>query len=235
MDASNTNFVSLVVHWNTKGARFLKEGHLKDAIVCFSKGLRACKLILATCENDQETNHRTAGTPQLNISLDSYCTNDLVAKGTLTDDDNQVSYTYDQPIDSPSLSCLTYAEAEKVLPAILIFNQGLAQHQYGMKNNSPQHLQKATALYECGLNLLIAKDRLWYTSACYIIACLNNMGLIYRHLNQSEAAEKCFQQLLTTLIVLVQNRHDCVLYLNEYSFPNISHLIFHGASPAAAA
>jgi tetratricopeptide (TPR) repeat protein len=238
MDASNTNFVSLVVHWNTKGARFFKEGHFKNAIVCFLKGLRACKLIMAACENDQETNHRTT-TPQLFFSLDSCFANDLQGKtqeeGTLTADDNQASYTHDQPIDSPSLSCMTYAEAATIFPAILIFNQGLAQHHYGMKNNRLQHFQKAAKLYECGLKLLIVKDSPWDSSACYIVACLDNMGLIYRYLNQSEVVKKCFQQLLSTLMVLVQNRHDCVICLNEYSFPNISHLIFHGASPAAAA
>jgi hypothetical protein len=64
-------------------------------------------------------------------------------------------------------------------------------------------LKKVVELYECGFKNLIIQENKWDSSTCYILACLNNMGLLFQRLNRVavESKKKCFQLLLSVLMV----------------------------------
>ena len=61
------------------------------------------------------------------------------------------------------------------------------------------------------------------------MATINHLGLIYQSLDENAAAGKCFQQLLSTLIFLIERceRSTAALAVEfDGSFRNTSHLIF---------
>lgn len=98
-----------------------------------------------------------------------------------------------------------------------------------------QLLTKAAKLYECGCNLMVQKEcGLWRTSSSYILACLNNMGLIYQSLKKPDTSLACFEHLLGTLIFLNQSNRQSSTDLDGY-LEIVCTNLYHAASPAAAA
>jgi hypothetical protein len=229
-----TKLVSLAAHYNDKGAAFLEGNNYKGAIVYFAKGIQeACKLAVISCQND------TNQSPDMNLSLDA-CMNLIDSKDaksaayTSEDQQQESPYMHMRPIRLPPMY-LNHVDTNSVLSTILVFNQALAHHLMGIKNNHSSSLKKALKLYECGFNLLIIQEDMWASSTCYILACLNNMSLIFRCRNKTIAStKKCFQDLLSSLMFLTHSDHQGSTDLDIY-FQTVCHIIFQGTSPAPAA
>jgi tetratricopeptide (TPR) repeat protein len=231
-----TKLISLAVHYNNKGAAFLEGENYKGAIVSFTKGLQSYKLAFTSCQQNGVNQ-----SPEMNVSLDA-CMNLIVdskdvKSAAYTSEDKQEETPYNmhmRPIRLPPMYLLNHVVTDYVLSTILIFNQALAHHLMGIQNNDSSSLKKAVKLYACGFNLII-QEGTWVSSTCYILACLNNMGLIFRCRNKIESAKKCFQQLLSTLMFLTHSNHQCSTDLDIYFQTAYYILLQGGASPAPAA
>jgi hypothetical protein len=120
-----------------------------------------------------------------------------------------------------------------VIAVAIIFNLALAHHLAGVEN-SCNHvlLQKAVKLYELAFTLAqtygIGDD-----SILFHLAIINNLGQLYKELKRNVLAGKCFHQLLSMLMCLLDSSDDDPASYEEF-FSNVYHLIFPIGSVAAA-
>jgi NADH:ubiquinone oxidoreductase subunit 3 (subunit A) len=169
------------------------------------------------------------------MKMTSEDANNVVSSSCVEDDQATPSspYMHVRPIMIPLiLQHNHHPDTDTVLPAILIFNQALAHHQLGMKDS--RMLKKAAKLYECGFKLVM-EENLWASSTYYVLACLNNLRILFLRMNQYETAKMCFEQLMSTLMFLVHTEHECSSRLNALYFNTVSCMIFPSAPPAPAA
>jgi tetratricopeptide (TPR) repeat protein len=229
MAEHNILLLASIIKRNNEGAIRLKAGHYKKAILLFAKGLKACRQLVSCYSDDDIDSSRIA-----NTSLDTLMalrqTPVLRDDGTAVPVDSQ-PYVYLHPITIPVSFVSVYSDIIQLLPSILIFNQAIVHHILGLKD--VRLLRKAATLYECGLTV-VAEENVGASGACYVSACLNNMGLIYSRLKLTEVAQKCFKRLLSTFMILVTTNHGYAQRLNIF-IPTVSHLIFQTTLPAAAA
>jgi hypothetical protein len=229
MAEHNIMLLASIVKRNNDGAFLLKAGHYKKAVLLFAKGLKACRQVVSCCTKDDIDSSHIANT-SLDTLMSLRQTPVLLDDGTAVPVDYQ-PYVYLNPITIPGSFVSVYSDIIQLLPSILIFNQAIAHHILGLKDL--RLLRKAAKLYECGLTV-VAEENLGASGACYVLACLNNMGLIYSRLNLPEVAQKCFKLTLSTFMLLVTTNHGYAQRLNMF-IPTVSHLIFQTTSPAAAA
>jgi tetratricopeptide (TPR) repeat protein len=121
-----------------------------------------------------------------------------------------------------------------VIAVAIVFNLALAHHLTGVENSyNPVLLQKAVKLYEHAVTLAqthgIGDD-----SVLFHLAIINNLGQLYKELKRNELAGKCFHQLLSMLMYLLDCSEDGTSSYEEF-FSNVSHLIFPSCSVAAPA
>ena len=250
-DHSYHHLRSLSVDLNNKGSALLTEKRFKAASSCFQSALHVCRSIMKS-EYMQEDCADTSGG-----SLDDYMGVSSTIGGGCSrkvsslflndddDDDDESSsssnkellvsssyYVHSEPIVIPSPMSESL-NVGTILPAIIIFNQALAHHCLGMTND--RYLKKAVRLYQCCLNLVIDQE-VFDESKCFTLACLNNMGLSYKHLKNTSAAQMCYQQLMSTLMLSLHSNHQesSSPSLKVY-FRSVTHLVFQQTSPAAAA
>jgi tetratricopeptide (TPR) repeat protein len=117
-------------------------------------------------------------------------------------------YIYQQAILLPQNMPADF-DSSIITSIIIIFNLALAHHLVANDHagvEKQRFLKKAAKLYELALNLHSQEKNL--DSTIYIMACVNNLGLIYRELSDVSTAERCFQHLLQTLMFMVDCRRD---------------------------
>jgi tetratricopeptide (TPR) repeat protein len=212
---------------NNEGALLLQKGECKRAILRFDRGQQVCHQLISDFDD-----HDGPHSPIYHASLDACMdiTGRHTAPSAHVDTDIGNQFVYLSPITIPP-HFLKTCDLLQLLPLILIFNQALA-HQLDAQND-PNALRKAAKLYAYGLRAVVLEN-LGSSSTHYILACLNNMGIIYRRLHRFESATNCFKRLLSTLMFLVETKHGCSRRLNIF-IPTVSHLIFEASPPAAAA
>lgn len=116
--------------------------------------------------------------------------------------DRKKGYIYNSYIRIPPCERWETTNAAMISVAI-IFNLALTYHQ--MAETSSRcwyHLKKAKKLYELAHQLYNGQE---IESVTFIMATINNLGLVYQCLDDTHSAQQCFQQLFQTLMFLV----DC--------------------------
>jgi tetratricopeptide (TPR) repeat protein len=212
--------------YNDKGVALLDEGLGEQAIAYFNKGLQACREIAKKIEAGPDLNYRLSSS---NISLDA-----CMKTSSSDDESSSTYYIHRHAIVLPTRFLRHHLlDTFAILPAILIFNQALAHHLVGLTKRDSRWFKKSVKLYETGFNHVMQKE-MWDLSACYVLACLNNIAVIYCSLNQMDTAHRCFQQLLSTLLFLVNTEHQSSNKIQVY-FQTVSHLMCEEAPTAAAA
>jgi tetratricopeptide (TPR) repeat protein len=148
-------------------------------------------------------------------------------------------YVFRRCIPIPISSETTvYFESPMFIYVVIIFNLALA-HQLSAMECSDEYesatllLSKAVQLYELAFNLQQEDERL-ENNALFSMATINNLALVYESLNDSENTKKCFQYLLSILMLFV----GCGEQISEFGvfFSNTaSHLVVFKDRTAAAA
>jgi tetratricopeptide (TPR) repeat protein len=70
-------------------------------------------------------------------------------------------------------------------------------------NRQSQKLQRAAKLYELAFKM--QRDAQLDNNVLFTMAALNNLGVIHHQLENKETATKCFEQVLSTVMFMV----DC--------------------------
>jgi hypothetical protein len=150
-------------------------------------------------------------------------------------------YVYRRAIRIPiSIKEATF-ESSVLISVIIMFNLALAHQLMALEIINKQQasfngenlLRKAAKLYGLAFNL--QRDEGMENTILFTLATINNLGAIYQCLNESAAANKCFQHLLSTLMFLIEAGERPPGGEFEGYFRNTSNLIFHLGSAAAAA
>ncbi len=122
-----------------------------------------------------------------------------------------------------------------VIAVAIVFNLALAHHLTGVENScNPVLLQTAVKLYERALALAQTEDYIGDDSVLFHLAIMNNLGQLYKGLKRNMLAGKCFHQLLSMLMYLLDCSEDDTPSYERF-FSNVSHLIFPSGSVAAPA
>ena len=226
---SHDQLKCLSVDWNNKGIAFFAEQRYRAAATCFHTALHVCRSMLTA-----NVNSINDGNEESFATLDEYMEESSANWGSrklsISLSDQHSSYVHDEPIVIPA-SMSDCLDVGTILPSIIIFNQALSHHCMGMKNR--KYLLKAVKLYHCGLNLVIDQE-IFDVSKTFTLACLNNMGLGYKQLNDTAASQICYRQLMSTLMLSMHSSQGISPKLKVY-FKSISHLLLQANSPAPAA
>lgn len=135
-------------------------------------------------------------------------------------------FVFQRPIRMPTNIGSSYNEII-FLSCIVIFNLAIAFHLQG----DNESLTRALKLYELSFNL--QREQQFDNNVLFILATVNNLGLIHRELHNEQSSRKCFEHVLSTLMYLTDcgEASDCQL---DGFFRNISSVVSQGcAAPAA--
>jgi tetratricopeptide (TPR) repeat protein len=145
-------------------------------------------------------------------------------------------YIYRTPMQVSSTMKVSSYEESVIMSVMIMFNLALAHHLSGLDEgceHSHSQLQKAVKLYEYAYNM--QRDEHLVNNTFFTMATLNNLGQIYQTMKASDIAEKFFQQLLSTLMFVVDCREGRGKFSGlEGFFQNTTHLVLH-LGPAKAA
>jgi tetratricopeptide (TPR) repeat protein len=242
---THPNNIQLAIELNNQAAALIGNGQFKFSISALTSALEASKNELSDFSDDED---KYWAPPMMKQTSLDEC---MLAESSSVEDEQEESnddevdqgyYVYNRAIHIPVSSIEEEEETShhsRVMVSIVtIFNLALAHHLAAMEENSvfrSQLLRKAVKLYELAHNLQREEESMENT-LLFTMAIINNLGLIYRCLDESEISGKCFQQLLSTLMFLTdcgsENQRDVPAFAGF--FRNTSHLIFHLSSAAAA-
>lgn len=228
-------------HLNNHAACLIRDGNFEKAIVILTKGLRFARTVMSDCDCDCDgmAHQRIA---KEETTLDSCMVRTRPETNKESDGDMDIDqqdsgyYIYRTPMPVPSTMNVSNYEEIVTVTVMIMFNLALAHHLSALEEGSEHshsRIQKAIKLYEYAYNM--QRDERLINNVFFTMAILNNLGQIYHAMNAGDIAEKCFQQLLSTLMLLV----DCgegrgMVSGLEGFFQNTTHLVLH-LGPAAAA
>ena len=123
-----------------------------------------------------------------------------------------------------------------MISCIIVFNLALAQHNFSMTTKNTENqllaLGKACRLYELAFNLH-RNELEGSNDMLFRLAIVNNLGLVHKSLDDMEAANKCFEVVLSTLLYLVDQGHVTTFPLDNF-FMNTTYLVGkQSVAPAA--
>ena len=167
---------------------------------------------------------------------------DLTVAETFYLHETQSSFLYQTAIAIPATaasSSMLYCndfEHRIMISCIIVFNLALAQHNYSMttKNTEDKKLAlgKACRLYELAFNLH-RNELEGSNDMLFRLAIVNNLGLVHKSLDDMEAANKCFEVVLSTLLYLVDQGHVTTFPLDNFLM-NTTYLVGKQAVAPAA-
>jgi tetratricopeptide (TPR) repeat protein len=231
----------LTIKLNNAGVSLIENGNVKSAIRHFAKALHTSKQFLLDNNSEKDVAQSLPTIANLDQCMASSKPAPVLMRSVDHDDhennNGSQGFLYRRAIYIPECIQSDHHYQSRVLISVMIiFNLALAHQLYAMENGMRvSKLHKASKLYVLAYNLQ-SKEQL-VGNALFTMATVNNLGLVYQQLNETETAGQCFQHLLSTLMFLV----DCGEVLQAASelfdgfFRNTSHLIFQHDSAAAAA
>jgi hypothetical protein len=128
--------------------------------------------------------------------------NDTIEKVSSEREAHQFIYKNPLELSSSVPSVLDHEVAIEISVAIM-FNLALSHHFHALRGNSQDResvLGQAIGLYELAYTVQVQED-IELSAEC-TMAIINNMGQIHGLLGNHEKQTKCFQQLLSTILLL---------------------------------
>jgi tetratricopeptide (TPR) repeat protein len=192
------------IQQNNDAVSLIAAGEYDTAIQELSFALKVYKQVM-TEEVDHEIIH------PVKTSLDQYMVQSLAVAdcpkachhANINEDQH---FMYRQAIHIGPLQDIesTY-QSSVMVSSMIIFNAALAHHLSALCSNMHQSTKfhKAATLYQLAVNLQHAVQL--ENNIIFTMAAVNNLGVIYHQLEDKETATKCFQNLLSTIMLLV----DC--------------------------
>jgi tetratricopeptide (TPR) repeat protein len=225
MDAIKTLFTPIAL--NNRAVAMINVGELEAAISTTCEALQTARDVV---EEAEERTHLP-----LHLTLDGLMTK-CVHLDNSGDSQEQKRFMHRRAIyiDEAAEDTTFSYESREVVLAVLIFNLALAYQLAAAKTTAAndRYLKKAAKLYALAIRIL--HEEQLESATLFSMTCINNMGLVFQDLRDIVAAQKCFENLLSTLMFLVDcGKTDVVPDMDGF-FMNTSHLVVAQASAAAA-
>jgi tetratricopeptide (TPR) repeat protein len=196
--------MSSITQQNNDAAVLMEKGLYKEALSKLSKALSQVQRDLNEPEERNEEEQAVG-------SADSYIINtcrehdrEAMSSTCLVEklEPNQ-DFIYRHPIKT---SEIPKQEESYVLSVILVFNMALAHHLIGTSqdddSSNDERLRGALKLYELVFSMQMKSDV--YMSMTCTLALVNNSAQIYKAINRERKAQKYFNHLLSSLMIMVE-------------------------------
>lgn len=184
----------LAIQKNNDAVRHIASGENALAIQNLTFALNECKLVM---ESEMQLK-----TQQENLTLDQ-C---MEYSEEIHEPENARGKDFDiygQGIYIP-LELSLDSNSNVMISAMIIFNLALAQQLLDSKPDSKCiKLVQAAKLYDLVFHL--QRDGRLRDNVYFMLATVNNLGVAYEQLGNTEAASACFERLLSTLMLML----DC--------------------------
>ena len=186
------------IELNDRAVSLLEQGAIENALQGFRQAMTVSKKCLAVAKagsNNSKCNGQE--------SLDAFM---MTSVEDAMKNQEQEQHVYRQPI--------RFGTANASLPTpimvstAVIFNLALAMQLMATAGNDPAtSLTKSHQLYELAHQCLSTHQNgeLLNNSPLFVLAIMNNMGMIHTQLNQSGAAQEMFQKVMQMIMFLT----DC--------------------------
>jgi tetratricopeptide (TPR) repeat protein len=192
------------IQQNNDAASLIAAGEYNTAIQELSFALKAYKQVMT-----EEIDHEII--QPVKTSLDQYMVQSLAVADCpkachYANDNEDRHFMYRQAIHIvPHQNIESNYQASAMVSSMIIFNVALAHHLSALasKKHQSTKFHKAATLYQLAVNLQHAAQL--ENNLIFTMAAVNNLGVIYHQLEDKETATKCFQHLLSTVMLLV----DC--------------------------
>jgi tetratricopeptide (TPR) repeat protein len=234
-----TSHLSTAVWLNNRSATLMEMGNFESAVTNLSTGLEVSRQLWESIVRKQ-----ISSTP-LQTSLDE-CMVHNKAHHQMENDDPFVDsecythsneFLYQRPILIPEDSIGSCKDSCATISAAIIFNLALSLQLLSARGSNDivdyrSPLQKAASLYELAHNL--QRDELSSMNPRFMLATINNLGMVYLSLDEKDKARHLFQQLESILMFLIDNGESYVISECECFFRNTSQFsILLCSAPAA--
>lgn len=220
-----------VINLNNKAVSFIHEGNHEKAVKVLGHALTMSKQILT----DTGAPGSSCSQPKPRFSLDQCMIQSPSMNAPAGHVNGNALYTYQKAILLPQ-DMPTDFDSSIIISIVIIFNLALSHHLTAFSRNGAEKrgcLKKAAKLYELALSLHSQEKHI--ESAIFIMACVNNLGSIYREFSDMSTSERCFQHLLQTLMFLVDCRQEKMdISLLDGFFKNATRQMFKRTAAAAA-
>lgn len=215
MNTSLTSLQRLAAQKNNEAVLQLSAGVMVDAIKNFTLALNISRQCMGDDHGDETEQEGSA------VSLDQYmaCSEEIPS---LESQDSDCCYVHRQGIPIPLDAASGYYSCV-MMSSVIIYNLALAQQLSCSSpdtRRNPAKLIKAARLYDLAFNMQRNDENLG-DNVCFTLAIVNNLGVVYRELGDLEAARKCFEHVLSTLMLVL----DC-----GKSYPQFGHYFQNATS-----
>ncbi|KAL3917607.1 MAG: hypothetical protein SGILL_004634, partial [Bacillariaceae sp.] len=183
---------------NNRGVQLLKAGDLTGAIFALAQGLDSMKCIMEDPgfaeSSDSADGMDTEEEPSLSF-METCCDSSVSPCHPQAD---EPSYVFCSPIELKTATAIPSLK----ISLFIIFNLALSHHLNGIRQSDREQLEKALRLYECVYRISHEEDV--DLSVLHAMALTNNLGHVHLILKDTHKSQKCFEQLLATLIYFVE-------------------------------
>lgn len=223
---------------NNIAVKQMESGDIDGAIATFTVAVRASKQLMVKSRDEEEdlkTQDGTSDEQKLdNLMRISHPDNDSMdCREEMAQDQ---CYMYRRAIQVTEDDIEDDYESRIVLSVVILFNLALSNHLSAeMEDDETRKslkLRKAAKLYEMTYNL--HQDASIGLNPLFLLATVNNLGVIYQTMNQQETAQELFRTLLSTILFLTDCGEGKVVSEFGGFFQNVSGFIFSECTAAAA-
>lgn len=208
------------IRQNNNAVAMMKSGNYQQAICEFSNALKYFRGLLALSHGQEQ---------ELKINMDQCMTQSQPTLG-----DGQ-PYLYDHGIKiPPAMVCIgNQAAASIMCSSMIVFNLALAYQLSATKcaTSKQSLLSRAGRLYEVASK--VQQELAQESNVIFALAICNNLGIVHAQLQDNERSIKCFQHLLSMLMI-VTTRSGPQEYCLDGFLESASFLNFLASAAAAA-
>ena len=207
---------------NNQAISLIAIGEYSPAIAMLTKALHLSQQGLTSSDP-----HPSLMSESFNLILD-----ECMCHGGIREDDSkgnavcdkELQFLYAKPIQMPTDLCEFHYTASVTASVIVIFNLALTHQLCAIEcTTNPKnrwedsasrrssnkmalsYFRKAANLYELAHRL--QEEEELQSTTFFVMAILNNMGLIHQVLNQTSVADQFFQDLLSTLMYVIDGQY----------------------------
>jgi hypothetical protein len=162
---------------------------------------------------------------------DTTCCNDDDSTFTVDKD-----FVFRDPIEIPIRFIAKRAPSRKFfvkLTIVVMYNLALAFHLSALQTLSHDRLIRAKKLYEYAFQMHLQES--CDVTLLYSLALMNNLGLIYRLLRDQDRSNECFQNMLATMMFLLEADEARTIKQWDGLLSNVMGCIFSEQGDVAAA
>ncbi|GAX15675.1 hypothetical protein FisN_3Hh149 [Fistulifera solaris] len=142
---------------------------------------------------------------------------------------------YNRVIEIADISSLKWERYSNHIPAILLYNSGLAWHKIAFRENCDAKYERALENYSAAHSQLVyhASLGMYHPEVCdvLLLALCNNMGHIHSHFIHLKETRLCVEALFTVFFMIGNKR---ILSKEEYVFFYMNILLTVNRTPVLA-